>query len=563
MTERSTILQALRQQPQIDVLIIGGGVNGVGTFRDLALQGVRVLLVEKSDFCGGASAASSHMLHGGIRYLENGEFRLVREALHERNRLLQNAPHYAKPLPTAIPIFRWWSGLLNAPLKFLNLLNKPSERGGIVIKLGLMMYDAFTGRQQTMPFHRVIGREESLKKYPNLNPEIVCTAEYYDAWMPYPERLCLEMILDAEAASDNAFALNYVPVVGGSNGEVVIRDVIGGSEITVKPHVVINAAGPWIDFVNGAITKSTRMIGGTKGSHIILDHPQLLAATNGHEIFFENADGRIVLIFPYLGRVMVGTTDIRIDDPDQALCTDDEIDYMLTLVKRVFPSITVNRSQVVFTFCGVRPLPSSDNSRTGTISRDHSIQTLEATAERPYPVYALVGGKWTTFRAFSEQAADVALKTLAVRRTMTTEALPIGGGINYPRDEQGQTLWIERLQHKAELPLDQLRTLFERYGTRAETVAQFMSADNDAPLASLPSYTQREILFLTAYEKTESTADLVLRRSLIGMMGHASRPVVEEIAALVGQAKNWTPQQIADDISLTATILNQRHGLNI
>src|SRR5687768_11282419 len=120
MTERSTILQSLRQQPQVDVLIIGGGVNGVGTFRDLALQGVRVLLVEKSDFCGGASAASSHMLHGGIRYLENGEFRLVREALHERNRLLQNAPHYAKPLPTAIPIFRWWSGLLNAPLKFLN-----------------------------------------------------------------------------------------------------------------------------------------------------------------------------------------------------------------------------------------------------------------------------------------------------------------------------------------------------------------------------------------------------------------------------------------------------------
>lgn len=563
MTERSTILQALRQQPQVDVLVIGGGVNGVGTFRDLALQGVRVLLVEKGDFCGGASAASSHMLHGGIRYLENGEFRLVREALHERNRLLQNAPHYAKPLPTAIPIFRWWSGLLNAPLKFLNLLNKPAERGGVVIKLGLMMYDAFTGRQQTMPFHRVINRGESLKEYPNMNPDIVATAEYYDAWMPYPERLCLEMILDAEAASEKAFALNYAPVVGGSGDEIVIRDVIGGSDIKVKPRVVINAAGPWIDFVNATVTRLTNMIGGTKGSHLVLDHPQLLAATNGHEIFFENADGRIVLIFPYLDRVMVGTTDIRIDDPDQALCTEDEIDYMLTLVKRVFPSIMVNRSQIVFTFCGVRPLPSSDSSRTGAISRDHSIQTLEATAARPYPVHALVGGKWTTFRAFSEQAADTALKNLGVQRRTSTDTLAIGGGANYPTSEQAQTRWLVDLQQKAELPIEQLRTLFERYGTRAEAVAQFMSAANDAPLASLPSYTQREILFLAVYEKAESTADLILRRSLIGMMGHASRAAVEEIAALVGQAKGWTPQQIANDVALTATILNQRHGLNI
>src|SRR5690554_3222859 len=118
MTDRQQILTELEQNPQVDVLIIGGGVNGVGTFRDLALQGVNVLLLEKDDFCSSASAASSHMLHGGIRYLENGEFRLVREALHERNRMLINAPHYSKPLPTTIPIFRWFSGLLNAPLKF-------------------------------------------------------------------------------------------------------------------------------------------------------------------------------------------------------------------------------------------------------------------------------------------------------------------------------------------------------------------------------------------------------------------------------------------------------------
>lgn len=138
--KRQDVLAALRQQPEVSVLIVGAGVNGIGTFRDLAQQGVDVLLVDKADFCNGASAASSHMLHGGIRYLENGEFRLVREALTERNRMLHNAPHYSKPLPTTIPIYSWFSGFFNAPLKFLNLRDKPSERGGVVIKLGLMMY---------------------------------------------------------------------------------------------------------------------------------------------------------------------------------------------------------------------------------------------------------------------------------------------------------------------------------------------------------------------------------------------------------------------------------------
>src|SRR5512147_1879081 len=138
---RQDTLSHLKHNTEVSVLVVGGGINGIGVFRDLALNGVDVLLVERGDFCSGASAASSHMAHGGIRYLENGEFRLVREAVQERNLLLQNAPHLVKPLPTTIPIFKRFSGLLNAPLKFMGLLNKPSERGSIVIKLGLMLYD--------------------------------------------------------------------------------------------------------------------------------------------------------------------------------------------------------------------------------------------------------------------------------------------------------------------------------------------------------------------------------------------------------------------------------------
>src|SRR4030095_8010242 len=161
---RQDILSNLKNNPEVSVLIVGGGINGIGTFRDLALNGLDVLLVERNDFCSGASAASSHMAHGGIRYLENGEFRLVREAVQERNRMLQNAPHLVKPLPTTIPIFKRLSGLLNAPLKFLGVQDKPAERGSLVIKLGLILYDAYTGGQKIVPRHRFNSRAKSLAK---------------------------------------------------------------------------------------------------------------------------------------------------------------------------------------------------------------------------------------------------------------------------------------------------------------------------------------------------------------------------------------------------------------
>src|SRR5512145_3501147 len=169
---RQEILKQLRQKPNVTVLIVGAGINGVGVFRELALHGVDVLLVDRGDFCSGASAASSHMAHGGIRYLENGEFRLVREAVKERNRMIENAPHIVKPLPTVVPMFKLFSGLLNAPFKFLGWLDRPSERGALVIKIGLIFYDTFTRAQKTVPPHKFEGREASLRKYPKLHDDI-------------------------------------------------------------------------------------------------------------------------------------------------------------------------------------------------------------------------------------------------------------------------------------------------------------------------------------------------------------------------------------------------------
>jgi len=562
--KRQDVLQKIKDNPEVSVLIIGAGVNGIGTFRDLALQGVDVLMVERNDFSSGASAGSSHMLHGGIRYLENGEFRLVNEALHERNRMLENAPHYSKPLKTTIPIFRVFSGLLNAPLKFLDLLDRPGERGAIVIKVGLTMYDWFVRNHRNMPTHDFKLRDEALKAYPKMNPDIVCAATYYDAWMPYPERICLEMIVDAENANPNCHALNYVGAVDGDNETVTLEDELTGDTYTVKPKVVINAAGPWIDFVNKHLEQDDkRFIGGTKGSHLILDHPELHEACNGSEIFFENDDGRIVLIFPYVGRVMVGTTDIRIEDPDEAVCTDDEIDYILGLIDKVFPSIAVNHSHIVFTFSGVRPLPYSDANTTGQISRDHSIKSIPATGGLQYPIHSLVGGKWTTFRAFAEHTTDVVLKDLKQTRKTSTANVSIGGGRGYPRSDEAKQNWLQKLQYKTELPMERLEELFDRYGTRSEDVADYISQANDKPLDHHETYSKREVEFIANEEKLIHLEDLVLRRSLIGMLGYLTPALLNELADITASTLRWSDDRKQVEIERTVKVISKKHRIDL
>lgn len=561
---RQETLQAIKDNPDVSVLIIGAGVNGIGTFRDLALQGVDVLMVDKGDFSAGASAGSSHMLHGGIRYLENAEFRLVREALHERNRMLQNAPHYAKPLKTTIPMFQWFSGILNAPLKFLDVLDRPGERGAVVIKLGLTMYDWFVRKHRSMPTHNFKLKDAALKEYPKMNPDIVCAATYYDAWMPYPERICMEMILDAEATNPNCHAVNYVSAIDGDNESIMLRDELTDTFYTVKPKVVINAAGPWIDFVNERMGQNKqRFIGGTKGSHLILDHPELLEATNGSEIFFENDDGRIVLIFPFVGKVMVGTTDIHIDNPDEAVCTDEEVDYILGMIDKVFPSIDVNRSHVVFRFSGVRPLPYSDANTTGQISRDHSLKSIPASEDVQYPIHSLVGGKWTTFRAFAEHTTDVVLKDLKQSRKMGTQNVSIGGGRGYPRSEEAVNNWLQTVQYKTELPIERLRELFERYGTRAEVVADYISQGNDQSLEHHSVYSQREIEFLVTDEKLAHLDDLVLRRSLIAMLGFLNVELLNELADVTRKALGWSDEYKQNEIDRTIQILHDKHQVEL
>ena len=564
---RNEILSSLQEDPHISVLIVGGGINGIGTFRDLALNGVDVLLVERGDFCSGASAASSHMAHGGIRYLENGEFRLVREAVQERNRLIQNAPHLVRPLPTVIPIFKRFSGLLNAPLKFLKMLDRPSERGSVIIKLGLMMYDAYTsaqGGQRVVPKHQFLSRKKSLEKWAILNPEIINAAVYYDGAILQPERLGVEALLDAEAENPNARALNYVSMIGGSEDTIILRDEITDDTYDVKPKLVINAAGPWIDFTNRKLGLSSGYIGGTKGSHLVIRHEELRKTIGDHEFFFENKDGRIVLIFPLYDHVLIGTSDIPVDNPDEVRCTDEEIDYFLEMVRRVFPSVELTPEDIVFQFSGVRPLPRSGARSAGQISRDHSIEVLSGDwTNLRFPVYSLVGGKWTSFRAFSEQVTDKALGYLGLKRQKDTRSLPIGGGRGYPRDAAEVRRQIESLSAWTGVSRERLKTLFERYGSRAEAVATFMNGGTDQILTTLPDYTRRELNFLVQHEKILHLDDFLLRRSMLAMLGRVRRETIEELADLFANFLGWNAEQRDVEVTRSLSILAEKHGVRL
>jgi len=561
MMNRVQTIRSIKSNPKTTALIIGAGINGIGTFRDLALQGVDCLIIDRSDFCSGASMASSHMLHGGIRYLENGEFRLVREALHERNKLLRNAPHLTHPLPTTIPIFKWFSGLFNSPLKFLGLLDRPAERGAVIIKLGLMMYDAYVQGDSPMPGHRFDNRDKALRKWPALNPDIRFAATYYDGGMYSPERLAIEILMDGEAEGDHARALNYIRPVGSEGNEVLLRDEINGEEYSVIPDIIINAGGPWIDFINNEINGKSNFIGGTKGSHLIVKHPELREAIDGHEIFFEYLDGRIVLIFPYLqDHVMIGTTDIRIDNPDQAVCTETEIEYILGMVPQIFPSLKVTREQIVFQFSGVRPLPVAKGS-TGQISRDHSIEVLEKSPQTPWPILNLVGGKWTSYRALSEQVTDQVLDRLNQARQASTSRLPIGGGKYYPADADKQQTWLKNIAEKSGVPLRRIEQLFARYGTRTTEIADFLAKNPDSSLKHLPGYSQGEITYLVEQEIVTHLDDFLIRRSKLAWINQVSIDSITELAGIIGEELNWSDTQKDQEINRACDILGKRHGV--
>jgi glycerol-3-phosphate dehydrogenase len=351
-------------------------------------------------------------------------------------------------------------------------------------------------------------------------------------------------------------------LLSATGEKAILKDEIEGELLEVRPKVVVNAGGPWIDQINRAIGVDTRFIGGTKGSHLVLDHPELREAIGDHEFFFENQDGRIVLIFPFEDRVLIGTSDIEIDDPDQAVVTEEEVAYFFDMIDRVFPGIDVDKSQIVFTYSGVRPLTNTRARFTGQISRDHEIEVTEAGGSLSYPVYSLIGGKWTTYRAFSEQVCDRVLERLNRSRAESTRNRPIGGAKGYPQDEKGKELFITGLLREHGGSRATIETLCERYGARA---GEFLNGDGSGgnkPLAHFPDYTKAEIKHLVRCEDVVHLDDLILRRSLIGPLGRVTEDGLKELTQVAGEALKWNEEKIREEIARVIDLLRTRHRVN-
>ena len=374
-----------------DVIIIGAGINGAGIARDAAMRGLKVLLLDKGDIAGGTSSASTRLIHGGLRYLEHFEFRLVRESLRERETLLRIAPHLVRPLPIAIPIY------------------KQSKRGPATIRAGMIAYDLLS-LGKSLPRHRMLSRAETLKRSPGLNSEgLIGSALYFDAQVEFPERLVSENVLAAKKCG--AEVITHAPVTKllAENGNATgVQFSANGETRFAHASVVINAAGPWIDRVlERAPVESPRLIGGTKGSHLVV--PPFPAASTDAIYLEARSDKRPFFIIPWNGKYLIGTTDVRVEgDPDQVRTESWEIDYLLSETNLAFRDAKLNRDQILFTYVGVRPLPWTSNDGEQSITRRHFI--------REHPeirnLFSIVGGKLTTYRSLAEECVDLVYRKL-------------------------------------------------------------------------------------------------------------------------------------------------------
>lgn len=545
----------------IDVLILGAGINGAGLFRDLCEQGLTCAIVDKGDYGSGTSAAPSRLIHGGIKYLETGEFRLVAQSTLERNLLLKNAPHSVTALPTVIPIFSWLKGIPAALRTLFGSTTAPRSRGAVLMKVGLALYDFYGSRHRVMPRHALWSKARALAEIPPLTPRIVAAGTYYDAKVSHPERLVLELVQDGLRASPRSVALNHA-ALRGTDGEVVTVTDAGGADHAFRPRLVVNAAGPWIDKVNAALGTPTRLIGGTKGSHILLDHPALIDALKGRMIYFEADDGRICLVFDYLGRALVGSTDIRAADPDSVRCEDDEIEYFLQSLRSLLPGLAFDRSHIVYAYSGIRPLPASDGTAVGLISRDHSAPVIEADGTRRFPVISLVGGKWTTFRGFAEEVADTVLARLGGSRRVTTRNLPIGGGRDFPSEGTARARWLAAAIRETGCAPERAVQLLDRYGTTARAILM-VEGTKPVPLTDAPEVTRQELDWITRNEMVVHLEDLVMRRTALAITGRLTARDLATACDIAATALDWDDARKRAELQAARDRLEHVHRLRL
>ncbi len=529
---------------QFDVIVIGAGINGAGIARDAAMHGLKVLLLDKGDIGSGTSSWSTRLIHGGLRYLEYGELGLVRESLRERECLMKIAPHLVRPLQILVPMY------------------KHGQRGVWKIRAGMIAYDVLSFGK-SLPHHRMLTVSETLQQAPGLNrQDLLGAAVYFDAQVEYAERLVLENALSAVEHGATVITYARVDKFQIQDGKVcgveftrlqsptdkvqdeMSRGKEGGHAPALTPtvpglattRIVINAAGPWIDQVLGANDQdSSRRIGGTKGSHLIVAP---FGGAPENAIYVEaETDRRPFFIIPWNGNYLIGTTDIRYDgDLDHVRIEAEEIEYLLRETNRVIPNAQLTRAQILYTYSGVRPLPFVTEKDEQSITRKHFIR-----ASQPLDnLFSIVGGKLTTYRSLAEETVDLIFEKLGRSKpACTTSQAALPGAVAR-----------RRAVGLYELPEATSHRLARIYGTRSSEVAQLISDDPslnkvfDQETGAIAA----EVVFAFKHELAQTLSDCLLRRTMVGLNSTCGLDAVDAAASIVQKYLGWSASRVDQEI---------------
>jgi glycerol-3-phosphate dehydrogenase len=533
------------------VLILGAGINGCSAARELVLNGVDVWIVEKNDVAFGATSRASRLIHGGLRYLEYADFRLVRESLAERTRLCKLAGHLVEPLRLYIPVAERTSGLVQSGLRFvgvtrsaiLNRLTQPfqhkSERGLWAIEIGLSLYDRFAADPH-MPPHSVHDPgEPGVPQVDRSRFRWLCG--YSDAQMRFPERYCVALLADTRQIAESTgvdfrlFTYSQAEFVGDTVKVTGFRR----AAVEVSPAIVINATGAWGDLTLGELhVPAPRLFGGTKGSHFVSHQSALKRAIGRAGVYAEAADGRLIFVLPFGEAVLVGTTDERFDDPPEtAVASNAEVAYLISTVNELFPDVRLSRSDVTLTYSGVRPLPYVGEASEASISRDHSI---DVQSHGQTPVLTLVGGKLTTSRALGELVTDAVLERLGIARSAMTVGRYLPGSMGLSDDPSERAEQKKQLASEIGFSLEQITAIWELCGTLTGDILRAQQT-GDADSRRLKNIAgsalpRTFVRWVIEHERVERLEDLIERRLMLLYSPELSRRTLEDLADLLSES---------------------------
>ncbi len=509
-----------------DLIIIGAGINGAGVARDAAMRGLKVLLLDKGDVGGGTSSWSTRLIHGGLRYLEHGELGLVRESLRERETLLRIAPHLVRPLPFLLPIYQH------------------SRRGPLLLRLGMIMYDLLS-LGKSLPRHQMLSAREALARAPGLNQEgLRGAALYYDAQVEFAERLVVENALSAIEHGAQVSTYTRVSEFIVENGQllgVYLEDRDGRHRSATAP-VIINAAGPWVDKVLPSVNAALRLIGGTKGSHLILSR---FTGASDTAIYLEaKRDQRPFFVIPWNGNYLIGTTDRRYEgDLDDVRIDEDEVEYLLSETNAVFPSAKLCREAILYSYSGVRTLPFTKETDEQSITRRHFI--------RPHPrfdnLFSLVGGKLTTYRSLAEETTDLVFTKL--------------GRASPPCQTSQVRLGERSLTDKATLLPARLSRI---YGARATAITE-LAATNPELAEVFDGETgaiAAEVVYSFEHEFASTLVDCLMRRTMVGLNSTGGLDAVEKAAIVAQKHLGWSESRVTREVAAYGKDAGRRSSVN-